>query len=150
MTQKTSVGARTAMTIARVFGTMGLTLGLLLGILGILQPAAARPIVLGNVELLTPAAVGDNLERATPEGFTEVGYGGHRGHRHGFAKGGHGFRDHRVGGYGFAKRRFFGHGFRSHLFGGHGFRKRRFFGHGFRSHRFGGYGFGKHGFKRYN
>ncbi len=48
MTQKKSFAKQTAMTITRVFGTMGLTLGLLLGVLGILQPAAAQPAPAGN------------------------------------------------------------------------------------------------------
>ncbi len=140
MMQKKSFATQTAMTITRVFGTMGLTLGLLLGVLGILQPAAAQPTPLVDAALLTPVAVGDNLELVNSDGFTKVGYRGHRGSRRGYFKGGHGF----------AKRRFFGRGFRDRRFGGHGFRTRRFFGHGFRSHRFGGYGYGKHGPKRYN
>ncbi len=148
MTQKKSFARQTAMTIARVFGTMGLTLGLFLGALGLLQPAAAQPIALGDAALLTLAAVGDNLEPATAEAFTKVGFRDHRGFRRRHFKGGHGFRDRRFGGRGFAKRRFFGHGFRDRRFGGHGFRKRRFLGHGFRGHQFGGYGFRKHGFKR--
>ncbi len=138
------------MTITRVFGTMGLTLGLLLGVLGILQPAAAQPIALGDAALPMAAAVGDDLEPATAEAFTKVGFRGHRGSRRGYFKRGHDFKDRRFGGHGFAKRRFFGHGFRDRRFGGHGFRMRRFFGHGFKGHHFGGYGFGKHGFKRYN
>ncbi len=135
MTQKTSFAAQTAITITRVFGTMGLTLVLLLGVLGIPQPAAAQPIALGDAALLPLAAVGDNLEPATSEGFTKVGFKGHRGFRRRHFKGGHGFRGHRFGGHGFANRRFFGHSFRGHRFGGHGFRKRRFFGHVFRGHR---------------
>ena len=134
MTQKNSFATQTAKTITRVFGTMGLTLGLLLGIL---QPAAAQPIALGEAALLTPVAVGDNLEPATSEGFTKVGFKGHRGLRRRHFKGGHGFRGQRFG----------GHGFRGQRFGGHGFAKRRFFGHGFRGHRFGGHGFGHHGFR---
>ena len=148
MTQKTSFAAQTAMTITRVFRTTGLTLGLLLGVLGILQPAAAQPIALGDAALLTLTAVGDKLEPATSEGFTKVGFRGHRGFRHGFFKGGRGFRGNRFGGHGFGKHRFFGYGFRSNRFGGHGFVKRRFFGHGFKGHRFGGNGFAKHAFKR--
>ena len=150
MTQKTSLAAQTAMTITRVFGTMGLTLGLILGVLGILQPAAAQPIALGAAALLPLAAVGDNLEPATAEAFTKVGFRDHRGFRRRHFKGGHGFRDRRFGGHGFAKRRFFGHGFRDRRFGYHDFRKRRFFGQGFGSRRFGGQGFGQHGFKRYH
>ena len=150
MPQKTSCDAQIAITITRVFGKMGLTLGLLLGILGILQPAAAQPTLRVDVALLTPTAVDDNLGPATAEAFTKVGFRDHGGIRRRHFKGGHGFRDRRFGGHGFAKRRFFGHGFRGHRFGGHGFRKRRFFGHGFRGRQFGGYGFGKHGFKRYH
>ena len=70
MTQKKSFTKQTAMTITRVFGTMGLTLGLLLGVLGILQPAAAHPTLLGGAALPTPVAVGDdNGEpcRTTPD-----------------------------------------------------------------------------------
>ncbi len=148
MTQKKSFATETAMTITRVFGTMGLTLCLLLGILGIPHPAAAQPTLRVDVALLTPTAVDDNLERATSEGLTKVWYGNHRGSRRGYSKGGHGFRDRRFGGHDFAKRRFFGHGFRDRRFGGHGFRKRRFYGYGFRSHRFGGHGFGQHGIQR--
>ncbi len=131
MTQKTSFAAQTAITITRVFGTMGLTLGLLLGVLGILQPAAAQPIALGDAALLTLAAVGDNLEPATSEGFTNVGSKGHRGLRHGFFKRGRAFRGHRFDGHDFANRRFFRRGFRGHRFDGHDF---------------GGHGFGGHGF----
>ncbi len=148
MTRKTSFGARTAMTITRVLGKIGLILGLLLGISGILQPAAAQPTLRVDAAPLTLAAVGDSLERARSEGFTKVWYRGHRGSRRGYFKGGRGFRDRRFGDHGFAKRRYFGHGFRDRRFGGHGFRKRRFLGHGFRSHRFGGYGYGTYGFKR--
>ncbi len=131
MTQKTSFAAQTAITITRVFGTMGLTLGLLLGVLGILQPAAAQPIALGDAALLTLAAVGDNLEPATSEGFTKVRSKGHRGLRHGFFKRGRAFRGHRFDGHDFANRRFFRRGFRGHRFDGHDF---------------GGHGFGGHGF----
>ena len=113
MTQKNSFATQTAMTINRVFGTMGLTLGLLLGVLGILQPAAAQPIALGDAALLTPVAVGDNLEPATSEGFTKVGFKGHRGLRRRHFKGGQGFRGHRFGGRGF------GHHFRQLYFYGH-------------------------------
>ena len=134
MTQKNSFATQTAITITRVFGTMSLTLGLLLGVLGILQPAAAQPIALGDAALLTPVAVGGNLEPATSEGFTKVGFKGHRGLRRRHFKGGHGFRGHRFGGHGFGH-----HGFRGHRFGGHGFGHR-----GFRGHRFGGHGFGHH------
>ena len=144
MIRKTSFGARRAITITRVFGKMGLSLGLLLGFLGILQPAAAQSSLPVEAALLTPAAVGDSLERARSEGFTKVSYGGHRGHRRGYAKGGHGFRDHRFGGRRFGRRSFFGYG---HRFGGHRFGRRRFFGHGYR---FGGYGFGKRGHQRYH
>ena len=128
MTQKNSFATQTAITITRVFGTMGLTLGLLLGVLGIQQPAAAQPIALGDAALLTPVAVGDNLEPATSEGFTKVGFKGHRGLRRRHFKGGHGFRGHRFGGHGFGH-----HGFRGHRFGGHGFghhfRQLYFYGH---------------------
>ena len=107
---------------------MGLTLGLLLGVLGILQPAAAQPIALGDAALLTPIAVGDNLEPATSEGFTKVGFKGHRGLRRRHFKGGHGFRGDRFSGHGFGHR-----GFRGHRFGGHGFghhfRQLYFYGH---------------------
>ncbi len=128
MTQKNSFATQTAITITRVFGTMGLTLGLLLGVLGILQPAAAQPIALGDAALLTPIAVGDNLEPATSEGFTKVGFKGHRGLRRRHFKGGHGFRGQRFGGHGFGR-----HGFRGQRFGGHGFgrhfRQLYFYGH---------------------
>ncbi len=107
------VSALIMATITRVFGTMGLTLGLLLGLLGILQPAAAQPIALGDAALLTPVAVGDNLERATSEGFTKVGFKGHRGLRRRHFKGGHGFRGQRFGGHGlgrhFRQLYFYGH-----------------------------------------
>ena len=94
MTRKTSFTAQTAMTITRIFGTMGLTLGLLLGVLGILQPATAQPIAIGDAAL--PAAVGDNLEPATAEAFTKVGFRSHRGFRRRHFKGGHGFRTRRF------------------------------------------------------
>ena len=145
MTQKTSFGEQIAITIPRVFRTMGLTLGLFLGVLGVLQPAAAQPIRLGDAALLTPPAAGDNLKPATSESFTNVGFRGHRGSRRGFFKGGRGFRGHRFGGHGFGKRRFFGHTFKDHRFGDWRFGKRRFFGHHFRGRHFGGHGFGKHG-----
>ena len=134
MTQRNSFATQTAMTINRVFGTMGLILGLLLGVLGILQPAAAQPIALGDAALLTPVAVGDNLEPATSEGFTKVGFKGHRGLRRRHFKGGHGFRGQRFG----------RHGFRGQRFGRHRFRGQRFGRHGFRGQRFGGHGFGRH------
>ena len=57
MKQKKYFATQTAMTFTRVFGTMGLTLGLLLGVLGILQPAAAQPTLLVDAALLTPVAV---------------------------------------------------------------------------------------------
>ena len=131
MTQTNSFATQTAMTINRVFGTMGLTLGLLLGVLGILQPAAAQPIALGDAALLTPIAVGDNLELATSEGFTKVGFKGHRGLRRRHFKGGHGFRGQRFGRHGFRGQRFGRHSFRGQRFGRHGFRGQRFGGHGY-------------------
>ena len=75
---------------------------------------------LGDAALLTLAAVGDNLDPATSNGFTKVGFKRHRGLRHGYLKDGHGLRGHRFGSHGFAKRRFFRHGFRSYRFGGQG------------------------------
>ncbi len=125
MTQKNSFATQTAITITRVFGTMGLTLGLLLGVLGIQQPAAAQPIALGDAALLTPVAVGDNLEPATSEGFTKVGFKGHRGVRRRHFKGGHGFKGHRFGGHGF------GHHFRQLYFYGHAnyYGSRSYYGH---------------------
>ncbi len=134
MIQTTGFGEQIAITITRVFRTMGLTLGLLLGVLGVLQPAAAQPIPLGDAALLTPAAAGDNLKPAISEGFTKVGFRDHRGHRFG----GHGLRGHQFGGRDFG----------GHRFGSGGFGKRRFFGRGFRGHHFGGHGFGKYSFKR--
>jgi len=143
MTQTNSFATQTAMTINRVFGTMGLTLGLLLGVLGILQPAAAQPIALGDAALL-PIAVGDNLEPATSEGFTKVGFKGHRGLRRRHFKGGRGFRGQRFGRHGFGGQRFGGRGFGRHGFGGQRFGGRGFGRHGFRGNRFGGRGFGHH------
>ena len=85
----------------------------------------------GDAALLTVAAVGDNVEPATYQGYTNIGTKSHRGLRRGYLRDGDGFRGHRFGGGGFANRRFFRPGFRGHRFGGHRLRKRRFFGRGF-------------------
>ncbi len=79
--------------------------------------------ILGDAALLTPVSVGDNLEPATSEGFTKVGFKGHHGLRRRHFNGGHGFRGQRFGGHGFRGQRFGGHGF------GHHFRQLYFYGH---------------------
>lgn len=138
-----AVDERIAVAITRVFRTMGLILVLLLGTLGVLHPAAAQPVPLGDAALLTPAAAGDSLEPATFEGFTKVGFRSHRGFRRGYFRDGRSFR-----GHGFGQRRFFGRTFKDYRYGGCCFGKRRFFERGFKGHHFGGHGFGRYGFKR--
>lgn len=134
MAQTTQTATRPGFTFARVMGATALALGLMLGILGGQQDAAAASPITPTPAVAESVAPGE-------AGLVQAGFKIRKGFGHGY---GHGFKH----GYGVKKFSYghghkFKYGHRAKRFGfGHGYR------HGFKTYRFGhGRGVKKFGYR---